>query len=317
MTVEMGNRLTDLRRNAGLSQEMLAEQLDVSRQAVSKWERGEACPDMENLIMLSQLYGVSLDMLLRGEEWGDTGSLPEASSGEPPPPAEEEQKITVEKASQAQPQKGGVRKRKIGIAWLLEYPLTNLGVSLLFAILWVGCMVFFGFVSGDWYYGSEFMMVNVPFAFGNFWGLVYLLPWVYRMMRSMMGKGGVYQAQDSTAAKFFKAFPYPFFMILLHIIGLTLWHHGWWMFYLTIPLYEWAVQSIFGNPVSRYQIALSFPISSCILCVSCFLSICTGYLWPYSCLLAIPVYYGVVIGIWLGFKTKKKAPPQVNTNSIK
>lgn len=313
MTVDMGNRLTDLRRNAGLSQEMLAEQLDVSRQAVSKWERGEACPDMENLIMLSQLYGVSLDMLLRGEEWGDAGSPPEDSGEEPQEPpaqpvAEEEGKIEVEKASQAQPHKGGVQKRRIGIAWLLEYPLTNLGVSLLFIVFLFTTVFFVGFV---W---SEFWIVNVSFDFGNFWGPLYLLPWVYRMMRSIIGKGGMYQAQDSTAGKFFKAFPYPFFIMLLHIVGLTLTHRGWWLFYLTIPLYEWAVQSLFGNPVSRYQIALSFPISSCVLCFSCSFSMCIGYLWPFLSLLAVPVYYAIVIGVWAGIK--RKSPPQINTNSI-
>lgn len=319
MTVDMGNRLTDLRRNAGLSQEMLAEQLDVSRQAVSKWERGEACPDMENLIMLSQLYGVSLDMLLRGEEWGDAGSPPEDSGEEPQEPpaqpvAEEEGKIEVEKASQAQPHKRGVQKRRIGIAWLLEYPLTNLGVSLLFTVFWFG-MIFFGWkVWGFFNYDSVYTIVNYSFIFGNCWGLVYLLPWMYRMMRSAMGKGGVYQPQDSRTAKFFKVFPYPVLIILLHVFGLTVGHTGWWLLYMTIPIYEWVVQSIFGNPVSRYQIALSFPISSCVLCFSCFLSICDGSFWSYFYLLLIPVYYAIVIGVWAGIK--RKSPPQINTNSI-
>lgn len=64
MTIEFANRLAELRKEKGLSQEDLAEKLGVSRQAVSKWERGEATPDSDNLIALSSIYGVSLDELV-------------------------------------------------------------------------------------------------------------------------------------------------------------------------------------------------------------------------------------------------------------
>ena len=64
MNVEIAQRLSARRKQAGLSQEALAEQLGVSRQAVSKWERSESSPDTDNLIALAQLYGVSLDELL-------------------------------------------------------------------------------------------------------------------------------------------------------------------------------------------------------------------------------------------------------------
>lgn len=60
----LGNKLLELRKKFGLSQEELAEKLDVSRQAVSKWERGESLPDTENLIVISKLYGVSIDELV-------------------------------------------------------------------------------------------------------------------------------------------------------------------------------------------------------------------------------------------------------------
>lgn len=61
MTIELANRLTKLRKEHGFSQEDLADKLGVSRQAVSKWERGEATPDMDNLIELSKIYNISLD----------------------------------------------------------------------------------------------------------------------------------------------------------------------------------------------------------------------------------------------------------------
>lgn len=64
MTIENANRLAEMRRAHGLSQEELAEKLNISRQAVSKWERAESSPDTDNLIALAQLYSVSLDVLL-------------------------------------------------------------------------------------------------------------------------------------------------------------------------------------------------------------------------------------------------------------
>ncbi len=68
MNIEIANRLVQLRKAHGLSQEELASRLGISRQAVSKWERAESSPDTDNLIMLSQLYGVSLDELLSTED---------------------------------------------------------------------------------------------------------------------------------------------------------------------------------------------------------------------------------------------------------
>ena len=73
MDLAMAQRLVNRRKAAGLSQEALATQLGVSRQAVSKWERSESSPDTDNLIALAALYGVSLDELLYGETAGDGG----------------------------------------------------------------------------------------------------------------------------------------------------------------------------------------------------------------------------------------------------
>lgn len=71
MTIEIASRLTSLRKDHGLSQEELAEKLGVSRQAVSKWERAESSPDTDNLIALAQLYGVTLDELIHGNQPDD------------------------------------------------------------------------------------------------------------------------------------------------------------------------------------------------------------------------------------------------------
>lgn len=68
MNIEIANRLVELRKKNNLSQEALAARLGISRQAVSKWERAEASPDTDNLILLARLYGVSLDELLKTED---------------------------------------------------------------------------------------------------------------------------------------------------------------------------------------------------------------------------------------------------------
>ena len=68
MNIEIANRLINLRKQSGLSQEELAAKLGLSRQAVSKWERAEASPDTDNLICLAKIYGVSLDDLLNTDQ---------------------------------------------------------------------------------------------------------------------------------------------------------------------------------------------------------------------------------------------------------
>lgn len=62
-----GEKLLKLRRQEGFSQEDLAGRLNVSRQAVSRWEQGETLPDAPNLLQISRLFGVSTDYLLCDE----------------------------------------------------------------------------------------------------------------------------------------------------------------------------------------------------------------------------------------------------------
>ena len=63
----LSEKLYKLRKNSGLSQEQLAEQLNVSRQAISKWESGTAVPESEKLINISNYFGVSVDYLLKDD----------------------------------------------------------------------------------------------------------------------------------------------------------------------------------------------------------------------------------------------------------
>ncbi len=63
--MEFSERLMILRKQAGLSQEQLADRLGVTRQSVSKWESGTALPELVKLISLSEIFGVSLDYLVK------------------------------------------------------------------------------------------------------------------------------------------------------------------------------------------------------------------------------------------------------------
>ena len=65
--MEFGNKLYELRKEKGLSQEELASHLEVTRQTVSKWELGESTPDLDKLVLLAELFEISLDELVVGK----------------------------------------------------------------------------------------------------------------------------------------------------------------------------------------------------------------------------------------------------------
>ena len=77
----IGQRISELRKDHGYSQEYVAEKLDVSRQAVSKWECDASAPDTYNLIALSELFGVSVEYIAVGKKQGaaDTAAQEPAS----------------------------------------------------------------------------------------------------------------------------------------------------------------------------------------------------------------------------------------------
>lgn len=78
----LANKIIELRKKSGWSQEELADRLGVSRQAVSKWEGAQSVPDLERIIAMSHLFGVSTDYLLKDE-----------LEGEEPAPAEENESV--------------------------------------------------------------------------------------------------------------------------------------------------------------------------------------------------------------------------------
>lgn len=66
--MNIGKRIYELRSKSGMSQGDLADKLDVSRQTISKWENGMCMPETEKLIQLSNIFSVSTDFILKGEE---------------------------------------------------------------------------------------------------------------------------------------------------------------------------------------------------------------------------------------------------------
>lgn len=88
--MNLSERLEDLRKQHDLTQDQLAEKLTVTRQAISRWERGLAYPTVDNLKALAQLYQVSLDTLLLNEPPEPVepapAEVPEPAQPAPTPP---------------------------------------------------------------------------------------------------------------------------------------------------------------------------------------------------------------------------------------
>lgn len=74
----LSEKLYKLRKKQGLSQEQLAEKLEVSRQAISKWETGQALPEGDKLLTISRYFGVSLDYLMGEDETPQSPDVTEA-----------------------------------------------------------------------------------------------------------------------------------------------------------------------------------------------------------------------------------------------
>ncbi len=111
-----GRKLLELRKAKGLSQEQLAAQMTVSRQAVSKWELGEAMPDTENVVQLSRIFGVTTDFLLRDE----------IGSGTEIPAAKETQEATPH----------AHKRRTVIIMVLFSILLSTVGIAIMYSSQW-------------------------------------------------------------------------------------------------------------------------------------------------------------------------------------
>ena len=66
--MELKDKLQLLRKQNGYSQEQLADKLGIARQTLSKWENGQAVPELSNLISLSNLYGITIDRIVKDDD---------------------------------------------------------------------------------------------------------------------------------------------------------------------------------------------------------------------------------------------------------
>ncbi len=74
--MNFSEKLKEIRKNEGLSQEQLAEKIGVSRQAITKWETGKGLPDVENMVIIAEIFKTTLDELLRDSVTGKEQKMP-------------------------------------------------------------------------------------------------------------------------------------------------------------------------------------------------------------------------------------------------
>lgn len=178
MTIDVANRLVELRRERGLSQEELAAQLGVSRQAVSKWERAESSPDTDNLIALARLYNISLDELLLhtpAEQGGSSGA-----QGEPAETVSAQEEIfaaarawdEAEAAYAKERRKQWKRRREkllLPLTLVLMVVLPLLGVVLRlgneYAVVVSAVYLITGFALDNWHPGW-ILYLTIPIFYG-------------------------------------------------------------------------------------------------------------------------------------------------------
>ena len=128
--MNLGERIYSLRTQKGMSQGDLAEAMEVSRQSISKWETGGSVPELDKLIKLSQVFGITLDELVLDKE-------PEAA----PPPPPEPKVIYVEKQDSRSSKKtaGVVLLCFSALVWLLVSLLGDVLAGLVLASPFLAC----------------------------------------------------------------------------------------------------------------------------------------------------------------------------------
>ena len=141
----LSEKLVRLRKKSGRSQEEFAEKLDVSRQAVSKWESGQSLPEVDKILQISALYGVTTDYLLKDEmgeepapsaEAEEPAATPEDPTTSPNKWSDPEYLLKISKHEDEQPK---TRRRRILDAFSSAYWLIMTTVYLIWS-----------FHSGNW-----------------------------------------------------------------------------------------------------------------------------------------------------------------------
>ena len=196
----LGDKLYQLRKDKGISQEELADKLGVSRQAISKWERGEALPDTDNLISIAKLYEVSLDELVDNTNIAQEVPTTQSTNVVAVEVVSDESTVVEEKDNQTTTPK---KSRFVRFLSNLPYPIV---VTVAF-ILW-GCLAKDG---TGWQVG---------------WTLYLTIPVYYSIVGCIRSKR-------------LGAFNYPVFCAFVFCFCGMMWNlwHPMWVVFLTIPIF--------------------------------------------------------------------------------
>lgn len=267
MNIETANRLLQYRKKMNLSQEELAARIGVSRQAVSKWERAEASPDTDNLILLADIYGVSLDELLKGEK--ETES--ETQSEEP------------ENNAENNPDSDTTYKKSDKVSFKHGIHVDSKD----------GDSVHLNFRDGIHVKDKDGTKVDVG------WNGIHVeensKTKVYTdESGNVMYDESIEEHKHSKSHRFWKHFPF----WLIAVIGFLVWGFsgvllGWvlsWVCFLTIPLYYTLVDAIYKRKPSHFAYPLLVVI---VYMFFGFLDICGGWSFGWIAFLTIPIYYEI------------------------
>lgn len=146
--MNLPEKLAFLRRAKGLCQQELADEMNVSRQAVSKWESGNVMPSLDNLIYLSKLYGVTIDSLI-----DDSQDLPPEPA--PPEPVPTKPSPSGEAISEPKPTES-LRKENPILAFLRKYGwLTAFLLAMVVILILVACLLNMRKLSEDHVYSFQ------------------------------------------------------------------------------------------------------------------------------------------------------------------
>lgn len=297
MNIEIANRLVRLRKQNGLSQEELASRLGISRQAVSKWERAEASPDTDNLILLAREYGVSLDELLRTED-----ELEELRAANPNN-AESRAEETDKQGDANADFKVFVGDNSIKISGLTGDETQECGEDEAAG------------VQEDVKPKKKSFYINkngkgIQIHIGDEWDEGEGEEEA-RMGNDVEDENHDFDDDfddDDEYKPFLLAFPYPVFCAVMYLImGFVwdLWHPGWIIF-ITIPIYYPLVNAILGRGKKPLWRTFPYPI----FCLVFFLVLgCVWGLWhpAWIIFMTIPIYYPIVNA--LGRKGKRREQP--------
>ena len=211
MNLKIAEKLQAQRKAHGYSQEELADLLNVSRQAVSKWERGEASPDTDNLIALAKIYNITIDQLINSEsedevvvEDKDEGKAQEKYKNES---GAESIEVIQEDDDEDDEKKLSARQRAI-------LAIVGGSASLIITLIYLIVGFCFDLWHPTW---ILFMMIPVVASFA-----------------------------DAIVKKDVKHFAYPVLVAAIYVLtGLLtdLWHPLWVLF-LTIPVYYIIIDAV-------------------------------------------------------------------------